>query len=265
MSLDDIDFGERYRRHMAAAGGREKPPEVWDARARDMTPALDESAYVRAFVRRMDLFGCETLLDVGCGSGAIALAVAPCMKRVYGLDYSRGMLDRFMENAAAQGATQAQPILRAWEDDWSDVPECDIVVASRSTAVMDMEAALRKLDAKARRRVYLTNLAGGRFVDAEVVALLGRTQPPLPDYIYIVNLLHRMGRQPRLDYIESVGRLAGSADFETFARKVAFSLGRLDAAEHARLAEWYAADPQRARRGGSLFRWAFIAWETGRA
>jgi len=262
MTHADIDFGQLYRAHMAAAGGREKPPEAWDARAEAMSRLAGESRYVDDFIARMDLSGCATLLDVGCGAGAIALALAPRLQRVYGLDYSRGMLDAMMRNARALGRGNVAPIRRAWEDDWSDVPACDIVTASRSTTVMDMADALARLDAKANRRVYLTSLVGGRFIDAEVAELLGRTRPALPDYIYIVNILYRMGRYPRLDYIENDNRLAGAESFDEFARKVAFSLGEIDAAGQTRLRQWYDADPERARRGGAPFRWAFIHWET---
>lgn len=261
MTIHDIDFGQRYRDHMRAAGGREKPPEEWDARAEEMGKLPGESAYVRDFVGRMNLDGCDTLLDVGCGTGAIALALAPRLKQVYALDYSQGMLDVLMRNARALGLDNVTPIRRAWEDDWSDVPVCDAVTASRSTTVMDMADALAKLDAKARRRAYLTNMVGGRFIDAEVAELLGRARPALPDYIYIVNLLYQMGRHPRLDYIENDNRLAGAENFDEFAGKVAFSVGGLSDEERARLKTWYDADPQRGRCGGAPFRWAFVAWE----
>ena len=262
MNIFDIDFSQIYREHMAAAGGREKPAAFWDARAAEMSQHVGAGGYVRAFVDRMDLSGATTLLDVGCGTGAIALMLADRMQRVYGLDYSRGMLDALLNNAVAQGFANVEPIQRAWEDDWSDVPACDIVVASRSTTVRDMAAALAKLDAKAKQRVYLTSLVGGRFIDSAVVELLERHRPALPDYIYILNILHQMGRHPRVDYIENENRLAGAEDFDAFARKVAFSLGELSEIERARLATWYAADPERAKRGGKPFRWAFVSWET---
>lgn len=86
-SIQDIDFGQLYRDHMAVVGGA-KPPSVWDARADGIKPPSASDPYTQAFVQRMDLSGCETLLDVGCGAGNIALAVAPSLRTVVGLDYS---------------------------------------------------------------------------------------------------------------------------------------------------------------------------------
>ncbi len=258
----DVDFGRLYRQHFAASGGREKPPEAWDARASDLSRELEGSPYVEELLRLVDLAGCRTLLDVGCGPGTIALALAPRLDRVWGLDYSRGMLDAMTRHAAARGLTNVEPILRSWEEPWDDVPSCDLVLASRSTLVRDMEDALARLDAKAKRRVCLTSLAGGRFVRADLLALLGREKPSYPDYIYVVNLLHRMGRHPRLDFIRAGRRSDEKPGFEQLVRRVEFSLGALTPEERARLEAWYREDPARAGTGREPSCWAFVTWET---
>lgn len=259
MSLDALDVARLYREHMARAGRRGKTPAEWDARAPGMGPGIFAGPYVQGFVARMDLEGCATLLDVGCGPGTIALSVAPRLERVFGLDFSPAMLEAFARNARARGLGNATPILRSWDDDWSDVPACDVVVASRSTQVDDLAAALDKLHAHARRRVYLTHLAGGRFVDADVAHAIGRVVEPLPDYLYVVALLHQRGVHPKLDYLEGESRLRRCRDFEDCARKVSWSLGELSPEELRRLREYWE------RHGGELgrpLRWALVSWET---
>lgn len=263
-TIDDIDFGRLYREHFAASGGREKPAEAWDARAADLSRELEGSPYVDELLRRMDFSGCRTLLDVGCGPGAVALALAPRLERVYGLDYSQGMLDAMMRHAAARGLGNVGPILRSWDEPWDDVPACDLVVASRSTLVRDMEDALARLDAKANKRVCLTGLVGGRFVSGDVLALLGRERPAYPDFIYIVNLLDRMGRLPRLDYIEAGRRIDERQGLDQLIRRVEFSLGSLSEGERQCLENWYRGDPDRAERSRPPYRWAFVSWETER-
>ena len=266
--IQDIDFGRLYKEHMIAAGGMKRPPEEWDDRAKDLNRFVVESnSYVSDFTALMQFDDCSTLLDVGCGPGTIGLFLAPRLEKVYGLDYSQGMLANLQANAAAMGAQNVVPIQRAWEDDWSDVPECDLVVASRSTGVMDIADALVKLDAKSRRRVYLTSPVGGRFVPAEIYDVVGRPRPQQrptqPDYIYIPNLLYQMGRRPKIDYIANDNHLIDPGDFDSFARSVSFSLRGLRKEERDRLADWYAVTPdcnQRIRGGPT--HWAFIYWDT---
>jgi SAM-dependent methyltransferase len=259
VSLDAIDVAELYREHMARAGRREKAPEDWDARAPRMGPGIFAGPYVDGFVARMDLDGCATLLDVGCGPGTIALTVAPRLERVFGLDFSPAMLEAFAANARERGLRNAVPVLRSWEDDWADVPVCDVAVASRSTQVADLAAALDKLRAHARRRVYLTHLAGGRFVDEEVLEAIGRRVEPLPDYLYVLALLHQRGIHPRLDYLEGENRLRSCRDFADCLRKVSWSLGELSAEETQRLRDLY--ERQAGELGRRPVRWALVSWE----
>lgn len=260
MTIEAIDFGRLYRDHLALSGRSHKSAAAWDARAAGMAAKALDSGYASAFVARMNLHGAQSLLDVGCGPGTIALAVASRLQRVVGLDYSRAMLDAMQAQAAARGLQGVEALHRAWEDDWSDVPVCDIAVASRSTTVQDMAAALEQLRAKARLRVYLTHLVGGHFTDPLIQQVIGRALPTVPDYIYVLNILHRMGLHPELSYLTQENRLAGAPDWDEFARRVAWSMGSLDEAETARLRAWYErATPQ--QRAGAPMRWAFISWE----
>lgn len=268
MTIDAIDFAQLYRDHMAAAGGRRKPPEEWDRRAACYADKCGSApnSYVANFIELTAHDDCGTLLDVGCGPGVIALALAPRMTQVFGLDYSPAMLARMEADAAAAGLMNVSGILRSWEDDWSDVPACDLVVASRSTAVMDLDAALKKLDAKARRRVCLTSPVGGRFIPPELFAALGRSPPPRPappDYIYVLNLLHRMGRRPKVSFIANTSQFAEPVDFDALVRALSFSLGELSGEQQRRLKAWREALPEdQWRFRGGPSHWAFVSWET---
>ncbi|MDO4723978.1 MAG: class I SAM-dependent methyltransferase [Comamonadaceae bacterium] len=261
MTIEAIDFGRLYQSHLAQCGRPRKSAQEWDSRAAGMAAKALRSGYTEHFVAAMNLRGAQSLLDVGCGPGTIGLAVAERLQRVIGLDYSSAMLQAMRQQAAARGLRQVQTLQLAWEDDWSAVPQCDIVVASRSTNVEDIAAALAKLHDKARLRVYLTHLVGGHFTDAALYHAMGRKPPPsAPDYIYLLNILHRMGIHPRLDYICQHNRLAETSDAEDFVRRVAWSAGALEEAEAAALRAWYAqATPE--QRAGPPMRWALISWD----
>ncbi|HPW19359.1 MAG TPA: methyltransferase domain-containing protein [Vicinamibacterales bacterium] len=259
MSFEHVDFAELYRSDPGVISRAEHPPEFWDGRAAGFGERAARSEYGRQFVERMDLDGCSTLLDVGCGPGTIALAVAGRLERVYGLDYSPRMLDAFSERAKAAGHSNATPILRAWADDWSDVPVCDVVVASRATAVRDFEAAARKLDAVAARRVYLTYPAFGTFAGDGIRRALGRPHHPLPDYLHIVGILHHLGMHPRLDYITEKGRFDGCEGFEAVVGKVRGLTGDLSGAEADVVRQYY--ETHRGELAAERMRWAFISWD----
>lgn len=260
MTIDAIDFARLYRDHLAMAARTRKSASAWDGRAAGMAARALHSDYARDFVARMNLAGARSLLDVGCGPGTIALAVAARLERVVCLDYSPAMLDALRTQAATRGLQHVQALHRAWEDDWSDLAPCDIAVASRATLVDDIGAALAKLDAQARLRVYVTHPVGGHFIDPAIQRVIGRSVPAPPDYIYLVNILHRRGIHPRLDYLTQESRLAGAQDFADYAQRVAWSMGGLDADETERLQAWYTrATP--AERAGEPMRWAFISWE----
>jgi len=259
MNVCDIDFAERYREHMRRQNRTAKPPEHWDARAAKLGRGAFDSAYVQAFLARMNLDGCATLLDVGCGPGTIALSAAPRLEHVYGLDYSAGMLAAFADNARARGLTGVTPILLGWDDDWAAVPVCDIVVASRSTAVPDLEAAVLKLQSKARVRVYLTYPADGHFVPADIRKAIGRAGFALPDYLCVVGVLHQLGLKPTLDYLPAENRFASCTDFDDFEKKVGQSVGPLSSEESRRLRAYY--DAKGDRLAEEPTRWALFAWD----
>ncbi|SHE31691.1 Methyltransferase domain-containing protein [Modicisalibacter ilicicola DSM 19980] len=261
MTIDDIDFAALYRQHMARAERQPKPASAWDARAEALGRKPLGGIYAETFLSRMDLTGSRSLLDVGCGPGTIGLLLADRLEQVIGMDYSPAMLEQLENNARHLGLDNVTPLLCAWEDDWHDVPRCDIVVASRSGMVTELQDALAKLNAHARQRVYMTQLVGGHFIDADLTALLGRQRASVPDYVYAVNLLHAQGIHPRLSYIEVPSRLAGTRDFDEFAQRVAWSLGELTTEEAARLKTWYDANPERAAAGGTPLRWALIDWD----
>lgn len=265
MIIDDINFSQLYRDHMKQAGRVAKPASSWDSRAEKMAEncANPQDEYLIKFLALMDLNGAKTLLDIGCGPGTICLSVANRLEHVYGLDYSRGMLNVAQRRADSQGLKNVTLIEKAWDDNWDDVPECDIVVASRSTLVADMESALKKLRSKAKMRVYTTHTVSPHFMDAKILDALGRKDAGLPNYIYPLNILHQMGIHPRLEYIHSRNCQAKTENYEEFEKSVSWSLGTLSEEEQQRLQRYYQEKKERGEPVISLIRsWAFISWDT---
>ena len=258
--IKSIDFGQLYREHLARSGRVFKPASEWDEKAAEMRTKVLDSSYRTDFVSRVQCTAEDTVIDIGCGPGTIGLALAPMVKQVYGLDYSQGMLDAMLQNAAELQIENVQPILASWEDDWSDVPVCDIAVVSRASIVADMDDALDKLNHHARKKVYMTQLVGGRFVSREIAELLGREDRSFPDHMYIMNMLYQRNIYPTLDYLESASRLAGSSTLPELIEKVRWSFGELSLVDEQKITQWYQRNPEYAQQGGEPMRWAFMSW-----
>lgn len=267
----DIDFGALYRRALREQRLAPKPPSAWDGRAASYGqvsgeaahgegPGCSHAAYAQAFIARLRLAEASTVLDIGCGPGTLALPMAAQVREVVALDNSAGMLEELRRRAALQGVDNVRTVLRAWEDDWSDLPVADIAIASRSTLVDDLEAALHKLAAHARLQVCLSYPVDS-FVDPELLAVAGLQLPRVPSHFLLLGMLHHMGVVPTVEVLQLRSRLAGCPDFDTFASRLAWSTGPLDAAALQRLQAWWDADPARAARGGRPMRWALVHWD----
>ncbi len=148
MLIDDIDFADLYlqqpklahrteKRRITGINGRKK----W----RKIAPRL-RTATCKQLTAKIDLQGAQTLFDMGRGPVPVSLALADKLTTIYGVDYSQGMLKVAARRAAALKADNVHWIQRAWEEDWSDLPRCDIAMASRSTLVADMRQAMSKLN-----------------------------------------------------------------------------------------------------------------------
>jgi len=96
-----------------------------------------------------------SVLDVGCGGGRAAFAVAPPAVRVVGVDHQQGMLDSFAEAAASRGLDHVE-VLGDWPDVADVTPGADVVVCHHvAYNVSALAPFALALTAKARRRVVL--------------------------------------------------------------------------------------------------------------
>ncbi|TEA74220.1 class I SAM-dependent methyltransferase [Allopusillimonas ginsengisoli] len=267
MTIESFDFAESYRERYRQSTRRPKTPQDWDARARKMSRDCvgPDSPYVQAFISHMDLRGVESLLDVGCGTGAICLPVARRLKQVYALDFSPGMLEVLKISIRTLVMNNVRCIERAWDDEWDDVPACDIVVASRSMALADLDKGLRKLSAKAKKRVYTTHMVSDHFVSDEAFHQIGRKSPVFPDYIYALNLLYQQGYRASVDFIKPPVSHVGADQLEEneFIEAVRWSAGELSREDKKKLKAYYRKNAPQGLIGMPQDKtWAFISWET---
>ena len=96
-----------------------------------------------------------TVLDVGCGGGAAAFAVAPPATEVIGADRQADMLELFAAAARGRGIPH-RVHAGSWPEVAGDVPVADVVVCHNVLYnVVDIAPFVAALDVRARRRVVV--------------------------------------------------------------------------------------------------------------
>lgn len=259
-NLDKLNFSKLYKIQMKNSTFKSKSSSDWDKKALHFSQNVLNSPYTKEFTKRVDISDCETLLDVGSGPATISLALAKKLKTVYALDYSKEMLNYAEQNAKNKEIDNLVSIHKSWYDSWEDVPNADIVVASRSMEVKDIKKALKKLNEKANKRVYITTKVGGSFIDKEILKQLKRDIIPRPDYIYLVNTLHSMGIYAKVDFIETKSSKFDTLDEDEFIQSLKWSLGNLSKKEERILREYFNTTYKNKKEKESLT-WAFISWQ----
>ncbi|MDD2950903.1 MAG: class I SAM-dependent methyltransferase, partial [Sulfuricurvum sp.] len=227
MFLQPIDFAAMYREHKATTDFKGKTSSDWDEKSADMAASVINSPYVNDFISRMNISGDEVVLDIGCGPGTLAIPLAKKVKEVIAIDFSAQMLEELKAYAAREGVTNIKTYHIGWEDDWSHLPQIDIVVASRSMEVSDVDVALAKMSAHARKACYLTYKVGGSFVDMNILDTIGKKVKTKPDYWYIPILLYSQGYLPRVDYIETARGSVRSSTEDEFVESLIWSVHEL--------------------------------------
>lgn len=263
MNYKDIDFNELYKKQKENSTFKLKDQKEWNKKAQSMNKKIHKSIYNDELIGKMDFSGCESLLDVGCGVGNVAMKLAKKVSRVYALDYSDVMLEYLAQNIDEQNIENITSIKASWDDeDWSNIPKADIVLASRSLEVKDMKDALEKINSKANKRVYITYKVGGSFVDKKVLKAMDKAIFDKPDYIYVLNILYGMGINPKLDYLRSEGRREQYDSKESFIQSVQWSLDDLTQQDKEKLSVYYDSLGENKEDLGEQYNyWALISWD----
>lgn len=262
MFYDEIDFASMYKQHKAATVFKGKGSSDWDKKSKEMAPRMQKSLYVDDFISRMDISTQDTVLDIGCGPGTLAIPLAKKVKHVIAVDFSKDMLGELEHYAKKEGITNITTYHIGWDDDWSELPETDIVLASRSVEVKDIDEALKKMSSHAKRTCYLTYKTGGSFVDMKILDFIDKKIITKPDFWYIPLLLYKQGYMPKIDYITTKDGSVKYGSADEFVSSLIWSIGALDERQQAKAKEYYDLYIKDEKEYINPTIWAFIAWST---
>ncbi len=133
-----------------------------------------------------------TVLDVGAGSGALALPMAMVASRVTAVEPSSAQCGRLKRKAADLGLTNLVVVKNTWEEVSLETLGChDIVTAGYCLFMEDIEEALLKMHALCRRRIFLVHPADHDFMG--IMGQIRDRRTAFPGVHMLLNLLQEMG------------------------------------------------------------------------
>ena len=189
--------------HYRRGAHGEDPGSMWDKRAKEFNKSwMQNRERAEKQIANLDLKPEYTVLDVGAGTGRLAIPIAKRVKSVTAIDQSNGMLACLKENMEKEDITNIVCINKRWEDVevGVDIEPHDVVMACHSLGMLDIQEAVAKMDAASGRYVYILSSAGRGMGNGEEEglwkAIYGEREHRVrgwgSDYMFFCNLLHDM-------------------------------------------------------------------------
>ncbi|MCH4184496.1 MAG: methyltransferase domain-containing protein [Eggerthellaceae bacterium] len=205
-TLQTTDWNEEWK-HLQRIRRHADDSQFWNKRSKHFS-SIDHSIYARNFLSLIDIEPDDTVFDMGCGTGSLAVPLALKGHKVVAADFSQGMLDEMDRRAKICHAKGITPLLMSWEDDWKSFglePESiDVCFASRSISTTDLKDSLHRLHTLARKRVCITLPTGASpRQDDTILRHCGIHNVCGKDYQYAFNILVNSGIDPSISYIKS--------------------------------------------------------------
>lgn len=276
---ETVDWNALWKRDQDKICGSEDVT-FWDScapRYRKVLPE-GEDPYVEQFYEYSGLLPGETIFDMGCGSGTLAIPFALKGHEIYAADFSPEMLKYLRKGAEEAGvADRIHTLQLDWNEDWSarDLPLCDVAISSRSFIVKDLSRGILNLESVARRRVCVGawDTPGSGYI-RELAREIGYERPGYGCYVYVMGELMDRDMMPELRWIVNPFRRSTYDSREEAIEKVRSSFTRSLSKDQERALEEYCRDRLRFHEEEERSYWkfdveeistiAFIRWDKWR-
>ncbi|MFA5629006.1 MAG: class I SAM-dependent methyltransferase [Dehalococcoidales bacterium] len=206
--IKDIDWDGLWQKQAGhVIKTSDEAAAFWDRRAHYYEKNVGRNTYVDELLKRMEIPASCSVLDVGGGSGLLAVPIAQKARLVTVLDISNGMLSLLKNKLEEAKISNITVINKNWyeTDVNSEIDPHDIVLASRFLPMGDkLEASLENMNTVALKRCYVTWRANSfDKVEAESARLLGKEYKRYPEYPIILNCLYKMGIKAGVEIFKS--------------------------------------------------------------
>jgi len=136
--------------------------EFWDKRwQRCNSSAERQTDRQERAISKLALEPQYTVLDIGSGPGLMTVPLAKLVKHVTAVDFSQVALAQLRDKAEEDGLGNISCVNKKWEDVelGQDIEQHDIIIASFCFTILDLKAALLKMNEAAKRAVYIFDAA----------------------------------------------------------------------------------------------------------
>jgi len=273
-TLLDTDWGKEWLR--ISENMREPDdPKFWDTLTQHFAGGGVDEPYLDKFVEFSEISSDESVLDMGCGAGSLAIPFARRGCHVIAVDFSSAMVECLNRRAAQEKLAGIETHVLSWEDNWDALglaaDSVDVAIASRSVVTADMADSLLRLHRVARRRVCLTVRADGspRF-DKAICNTLNMPMPANGNWVYCLNILIQQNIFPQIRYILST-KTDTFIDKSDAVQKTIEVLGKLSTVQLKKLELFLDQHllPTTDEEGklivkldyDRVVKWAFISWD----
>ena len=263
----NIDWNAVWRAAMQRTTFAGNGAEFWSNWQQSLSEKpVNTSGYVKQLLKRIKVSPQTSVLDVGAGTGALALPLAATVDYVTALDQSPAMLQVVAEKAAESKIDN----IRLVEADWTkvrlgiDFQQHDVVLVSRSLpGADDVRQCLQLINDAASQYCYITVKADSHdALEAKLCDFLRIDYYALPEYSILHKLLHSIGIYANVEIFSANSRRYYKDLSE--ARCDIVRSYPLAATDYARVEEFIAGElvqDQNGYRKDINTAWALLWWE----
>ena len=215
MASEDSSASARWRRLVTdrleemerlSPGVGVRSGAFWERRAKRRGPCADltradDDPFLRRLRRKVGPQ--DSVLDVGAGSGRLALPLAAGVGHVTAVDRSEAMLSLLRKDARAAGIRNVTAVHSAWEA--AKVEPADIAFSAFVLSLVeDAPGFLTKLDQAAGRHafLYLGAYSGDAVLDPLWRHFHGAPRAPGPTHLDALAVLRELGIEPEVKPVE---------------------------------------------------------------